>query len=96
MAVYVLSGALAALAGIISASRTGVGSGSIGVGAELDVIAAVVIGGASLSGGVGSIEHIDEVREAGDKCPGIVGAIVGKAIYEGKVDVAEALRRLRG
>ncbi len=55
MAVYVISGALAATAGIISASRTGVGSGSIGVGAELDVIAAVVIGGASLMGGRGGV-----------------------------------------
>lgn len=54
-AVYVISGALAALAGIIDTSRTGVGSGVIGVGAELDVIAAVVIGGASLMGGRGGI-----------------------------------------
>ncbi|HET7313087.1 ABC transporter permease [Salinisphaera sp.] len=54
-AVYLLSGALAALAGIISASRAGVGSASIGVGAELDVIAAVVIGGASLTGGKGTV-----------------------------------------
>lgn len=54
-AVYVLSGALAALAGIISTARAGVGSASIGVGAELDVIAAVVIGGASLAGGKGTV-----------------------------------------
>jgi len=54
-AVYVISGALAALAGIISTARAGVGSAQVGVGAELAVIAAVVIGGASLSGGVGSI-----------------------------------------
>ena len=50
-----ISGALAAIAGVISVSRTGVGSGSIGVGAELDVIAAVVIGGASLMGGRGGV-----------------------------------------
>ncbi|WP_159014667.1 ABC transporter permease [Acidisoma sp. S159] len=55
MAVYVVSGALAALAGVISTSRTGVGSGVIGVGAELNVIAAVVIGGASLMGGRGGV-----------------------------------------
>lgn len=53
MSVYVISGVLAAAAGIISSSRTGVGSATIGVGAELDAIAAVVIGGASLMGGRG-------------------------------------------
>jgi ribose transport system permease protein len=52
--VYIISGGLAALAGIISTSRTGVGSPIIGVGLELDVIAAVVIGGASLNGGKGN------------------------------------------
>ena len=52
--VYIISGGLAALAGIISTSRTGVGSPIIGVGLELDVIAAVVIGGASLNGGRGN------------------------------------------
>lgn len=55
MAVYVISGALAAVAGIISTSRSGVGSATVGVGAELDVIAAVVIGGASLMGGRGGV-----------------------------------------
>jgi ribose transport system permease protein len=53
-AVYGMTGGFAALAGIISTSRTGVGSPIIGVGLELDVIAAVVIGGASLSGGKGT------------------------------------------
>lgn len=55
LAVYAISGALAALAGVIIASRSGVGSATVGVGAELDVIAAVVIGGASLSGGRGGV-----------------------------------------
>ncbi len=55
LAVYVISGALAGLAGIIATSRTGVGSAQVGVGAELDVIAAVVIGGASLMGGRGGV-----------------------------------------
>ncbi|MFO1140240.1 MAG: ABC transporter permease [Paracoccus sp. (in: a-proteobacteria)] len=53
VAVYAISGALAALAGVVSSSRTGIGSATIGVGAELDAIAAVVIGGASLLGGRG-------------------------------------------
>lgn len=55
MAVYVISGALAAVAGILVTSRSGVGSASVGSGNELDVIAAVVIGGASLMGGVGGV-----------------------------------------
>ena len=53
--VYVISGVLAATAGIIAASRTGIGSSQVGVGAELNVIAAVVIGGASLMGGRGGV-----------------------------------------
>ncbi|WHH58510.1 ABC transporter permease [Petroclostridium sp. X23] len=52
--VYVFSGAFSAIAGIISTSRTGVGSPLVGDGFELDAIAAVVIGGASLNGGKGS------------------------------------------
>jgi ribose transport system permease protein len=52
--VYSISGGLAAIAGIISTSRTGVGSPKPGVGLELDAIAAVVIGGASLAGGKGT------------------------------------------
>lgn len=53
VAVYAISGGLAAMAGIVSASRTGIGSATIAVGSELDAIAAVVIGGASLLGGRG-------------------------------------------
>jgi ribose transport system permease protein len=52
--VYAISGGLAALAAIITTARTAVGSPVMGVGMELDVIATVVIGGASLSGGRGS------------------------------------------
>jgi len=52
---YVLSGATAALAGIVLASRIGVGDPNIGIGFELQVIAAVIIGGTSLSGGEGRI-----------------------------------------
>jgi len=53
--VYVVSAFLTALAALIMVGRTGVGSPNIGVGLELDAIAAVVIGGASLSGGKGSV-----------------------------------------
>jgi ribose transport system permease protein len=50
---YVLTGFLSALGGIILASRLDSATPSLGLGIELQVIAAVVIGGASLSGGVG-------------------------------------------
>jgi len=52
--VYAIAGCLSAVAGIITTARTAVGSPIMGVGMELDVIATVVIGGASLSGGKGS------------------------------------------
>tara|TARA_R110000868_G_scaffold15443_9_gene70429 strand:- start:10978 stop:11952 length:975 start_codon:yes stop_codon:yes gene_type:complete len=52
--VYAISGSLAAIAAIITASRTNLGSPNMGVSWELDAIAAVVIGGASLNGGKGS------------------------------------------
>lgn len=54
VSVYVISGMLAAAAGITSTGRTGIGSANISVGAELGAIAAVVIGGASLMGGRGN------------------------------------------
>ncbi len=53
--VYVFSGALAALAGIVLTSRTDVGTPIAGTGLELDAIAACVIGGALLSGGRGTV-----------------------------------------
>jgi ribose transport system permease protein len=52
--VYAISGALAAIAAVIVASRTNLGSPNMGMAWELDAIAAVVIGGASLNGGKGS------------------------------------------
>ena len=53
--VYVLSSMATALAGIVLAGRLGSGSSNAGQGFELDVIAAVVLGGTSLFGGRGSI-----------------------------------------
>lgn len=52
--VYAISGSLAAISAIIVASRTNLGSPNMGMAWELDGIAAVVIGGASLSGGKGT------------------------------------------
>ena len=62
--VYMLSGLIAGLAGIVSFSRYLSAEPASGFGAELDVIAAAAIGGASLSGGGGSVE----------------GAIIGAAL----------------
>ncbi|TDE09669.1 ABC transporter permease [Jiangella asiatica] len=53
--VFAISGLLAALAGIIHAGQLNQGSPNDGMGYELDAIAAVVIGGTSLMGGVGTV-----------------------------------------
>lgn len=55
LAVYVLSGAAAALAGLVLTARLGSGSSNAGLGFELEVIAAVVLGSTSLFGGRGTI-----------------------------------------
>jgi len=53
--VYVIGGALAAIAGIATASRLGVAQSTAGMGYELDAVAAVIIGGASVKGGTGRV-----------------------------------------
>lgn len=53
--VYVLNGLLVGLAGVVLASRLGAGVPNAGLQYELDVIAAVVVGGTSLNGGRGSV-----------------------------------------
>jgi simple sugar transport system permease protein len=55
LCVYIISGMAAATAGIILAARLGSGSSNAGQGFELDVIAAVVLGGTSLFGGRGTV-----------------------------------------
>jgi ribose transport system permease protein len=52
---YVIAGSLAALGGIIMTARVGSATTTASTGLELAVIAAVVVGGASLNGGEGSI-----------------------------------------
>ncbi len=52
---YAITGMLAAFTGILVASRLGTGQPNIGLGHELTVIAAVIIGGTSISGGTGTI-----------------------------------------
>lgn len=51
--VYVICGVFSGIAGLLIASRTMQGSPTVGVGYEMDAIAAVVIGGVSMSGGSG-------------------------------------------
>lgn len=52
---YMICSGMAAIAGIVLASRITTGQPNAGVAYELDAIAAVVIGGTSLAGGIGSI-----------------------------------------
>ena len=63
--VYVTGGALAALSGVVLAVVQGQGKADLASGYELDVIAAAVVGGASLSGGRASV----------------VGAVIGALIF---------------
>ena len=51
--VYTLAGLLSGLAGVVTTARAITGQAGMGVGFELDAIAAAVIGGTSLAGGVG-------------------------------------------
>jgi ribose/xylose/arabinose/galactoside ABC-type transport system permease subunit len=63
--VYLLSGLLAAAAGVVLALVQGQGKADLAAGYELDIIASAVVGGASLSGGRGSV----------------VGAVLGTLIF---------------
>lgn len=64
MLVYTLSATLSGFAGVILTSRMGSAQSSVGISYELDGIAAVIIGGTSMSGGEGSV----------------IGTIIGAAI----------------
>ena len=55
MAIYALAGGICGIAGLLIASRLNSAQPALGLGYELEAIAAVVIGGTSLSGGRGSI-----------------------------------------
>ena len=82
--VFVMMGMLAGIAGIITTARLNSGANSIGKLAELYVIAATVIGGTSLTGGIGSI-------------PGaVVGALIIQSLDNGMVllDIATAKRQV--
>jgi ribose/xylose/arabinose/galactoside ABC-type transport system permease subunit len=98
--VYLAAGALAGLAGLMEFSTLTVGDPTDSIGLELEVIAAVVIGGASLAGGEGSIAGsmagaclMTVIRTGGTHVglPGWVEEIVTGAI----IVVAVAVDRLR-
>ena len=72
LSAYVISGAAAALAGVIIAARLGSGSSNAAVGFELDVIAAVVLGGTSLFGGRGTM--------IGTLLGGLTVAVIGNGL----------------
>jgi ribose transport system permease protein len=55
IAIYALAGCFFGLAGLFQLSRLRQGDPTVAVGLELDIIAAVIIGGASLNGGVGTV-----------------------------------------
>jgi ribose/xylose/arabinose/galactoside ABC-type transport system permease subunit len=55
VALFAIAGAMAAISGILLVSRLGSGNATAANGLEFDVIAAVVVGGTSLSGGRGSM-----------------------------------------
>ena len=55
MVVYTIAGFLAGLGGVVTSARAASGQAGMGMSYELDAIAAAVIGGTSLSGGIGRI-----------------------------------------
>jgi ribose/xylose/arabinose/galactoside ABC-type transport system permease subunit len=63
--VYVLSGLLASVSGVVLVTVQGQGKADLATGYELDIIASAVVGGASLSGGRGSV----------------IGAVLGTLIF---------------
>lgn len=58
MAIFILAGTLYGFAGVLEAARTAGATNQYGNGYELDAIAACVVGGVSLSGGIGSVGGI--------------------------------------
>lgn len=66
---YVVCGVFAAIAGVLLSSRLGIAQPSVGVGYELDAIAAVVIGGGLLGGGGGTVA-------------GVMGGVLALAIID--------------
>lgn len=105
-AVFVLNGALAALAGLMATARVGMANRYLGVGAEMEVIIACLIGGAVLAGGRGSVlcaalgalfmallKNGFNLVEVAPQWQGVaLGAILGLVVV---LDGLSALRRRR-
>jgi len=84
MMIFVIIGVLCAIAGVVTSARLNAGANSMGTLAELNVIAATVIGGTSLAGGVGTV-------------PGaILGAVIIQSLENGMVllGVSSAMRQV--
>ncbi len=81
---FALLGALAGVAAVLTTARLGAGANSMGTLAELSVIAAAVLGGTSLAGGVGSVAGA------------VLGALFMQSLENGMVllDVTSALRQV--
>jgi L-arabinose transport system permease protein len=56
--IFTLQGIVAALAGVLLAARLGIGDPKTAQGSELSIISACVLGGVSLSGGIGRMSHV--------------------------------------
>ncbi|HZN67591.1 MAG TPA: ABC transporter permease [Tepidisphaeraceae bacterium] len=82
--VYAIGGLLTGVAGVMQFSRLGIGDSTAAVGMELDIIAAVVIGGGSLAGGQGSV--------AGT----VIGALIMTMIHSGcnQMGLSEGVREI--
>jgi D-xylose transport system permease protein len=82
--VFALMGALAAVAAVLTTARLGAGTNSMGTLSELAVIAAAVLGGTSLAGGVGSVGGA------------VLGALLMQSLENGMVllGVTSALRQV--
>lgn len=82
--VFVVMGVLCAIAAVITTARLNAGANSMGLMAELSVIAAAVIGGTSLAGGIGTVAGA------------ILGAVVMQSLENGMVllGVSSAMRQI--
>lgn len=84
MFVFVIMGILCAIAAVVTTARLNAGANSMGMLAELSVIAAAVIGGTSLAGGIGTITGA------------ILGAVIMQSLENGMVllSVSSAMRQV--
>lgn len=84
LGVFAWMGGLAAIGGIVTTARLGAGTNSMGTLAELSAIAAAVIGGTSLAGGVGSVAGA------------LLGALLMQSLENGMVllGVSSAIRQV--